>query len=82
MPSRANYEAVLDFQFREDSRFWVESDRRIALRILDLVEAIIRDLFQGIGKPEPLKYVFAGCWSRRSSPVQSNVLRLPQNSFV
>jgi len=32
---------------------------------MDLVEAVLRDPFQGIGKPEPLKYVLAGAWSRR-----------------
>jgi len=37
----------------------------VALRALDLVEAILRDPFGGIGKPEPLKYVLAGAWSRR-----------------
>jgi toxin YoeB len=37
----------------------------VALRTLDLVEAILRDLFRGIGKPEPLKYVLVGAWSRR-----------------
>jgi toxin YoeB len=35
------------------------------LRALDLVEAILRDPFSGIGKPEPLKFVAAGSWSRR-----------------
>ena len=33
--------------------------------LTDISEAILRDPFTGIGKPEPLKYVFAGCWSRR-----------------
>lgn len=37
----------------------------MALRTLDLVEAVMRDPFQGIGKPEPLKYVLVGAWSRR-----------------
>ncbi len=41
------------------------TDRRVALRALDLVEAVLRDPFQGLGKPEPLKYLLAGCWSRR-----------------
>ena len=40
-------------------------DRKTALRALDLVEAILRDPFTGIGKPEPLKYYAAGAWSRR-----------------
>jgi toxin YoeB len=46
-------------------RYWVETNRRVALRVLDLVEAAIRDPFHGVGKPEPLKYVLAGAWSRR-----------------
>ena len=57
--------AVFQPEFREDLRFWVETDRRTALRILDLIEAIMRDPFSGIGKPEPLKYLGAGVWSRR-----------------
>lgn len=57
--------AVFQPEFREDLRYWVTTDRRTALRILDLVEAVMRDPFQGIGKPEPLKYLGAGIWSRR-----------------
>jgi toxin YoeB len=57
--------AIFHPEFREDLRFWVETNRRVALRVLDLVEAVMRDPFQGIGKPEPLKYVLAGAWSRR-----------------
>jgi toxin YoeB len=57
--------AVFHPEFRQDLRFWVQTNRRVALRIIDLVEAVLRDPFQGIGKPEPLKYVLAGAWSRR-----------------
>jgi toxin YoeB len=57
--------AVFQPEFREDLRHWVETDRRVALRALDLVEAVLRDPFRGIGKPEPLKYLAAGAWSRR-----------------
>ena len=46
-------------------RHWVQTDRRVALRVLELVEAVMRDPFQGIGKPEPLKYLAPGVWSRR-----------------
>ena len=52
-------------EFRADLRFWVETDRKIALRLLDLVDAIVRDPVDGIGKPEPLKYLAPGVWSRR-----------------
>jgi len=49
----------------EDLRSWVAEDRRMALRVLDLVDAILRDPFAGIGKPEPLKYLAPNTWSRR-----------------
>jgi toxin YoeB len=58
-------EAVFQPEFLEDMRYWVETDRKLALRAFDLIEAILRDPFQGIGKPEPLKYLSAGAWSRR-----------------
>lgn len=44
---------------------WIENDRKTALKIGDLIRDILRDPFNGIGKPEPLKHQFAGCWSRR-----------------
>ena len=58
-------EAVFQPEFREDLRYWIRTDRRIALRAFDLIEAIMRDPFEGIGKPEPLKYLMSGAWSRR-----------------
>ena len=58
-------ESVFQPEFREDLRFWVETDRKVALRAFDLIEAIMRDPFTGIGKPEPLKYLASGAWSRR-----------------
>ncbi len=45
--------------------FWIVNDRKIALRILRLIEEIMRSPFDGIGKPEPLKGDFKGFWSRR-----------------
>ena len=49
----------------EDLAWWVEKDRKQALRVIKLIEAIQRDPFQGIGQPEPLKHDLSGCWSRR-----------------
>ncbi|MEA2561168.1 MAG: toxin YoeB [Acidobacteriota bacterium] len=57
--------AVFQPQFRDDLRYWVETNRKIALKVLELVEASLRDPFSGLGKPEPLKHVLAGTWSRR-----------------
>lgn len=58
-------EAVFQPEFRDDLRYWVDVDRKVALRAWDLIEAIMRDPFTGIGKPEPMKYLGAGVWSRR-----------------
>jgi toxin YoeB len=72
----ADREAVFQPEFREDLRWWVETDRRTALRVLDLIEAVVRDPFAGIGKPEPLKVVLAGCWSRRITQEHRLVYRV------
>ena len=58
-------ESVIATKFREDLRFWAETDRRTLVKILDLMEAVERDPFKGIGKPEPLKHAGSGIWSRR-----------------
>ena len=52
--------ATFQPEFLQDLRFWVKNERGVAVRVLDLVEAVMRDPFQGPGKPEPLKYVLAG----------------------
>jgi toxin YoeB len=57
--------AAFHAEFIEDLRYWVETDRKVALRAFDLIEAVVREPFTGIGKPEPLKYLLAGAWSRR-----------------
>jgi toxin YoeB len=49
----------------EDLAWWVEQDRQKALRIIHLIKDVQHEPFKGIGKPEPLKHEFAGCWSRR-----------------
>jgi toxin YoeB len=70
--------AVFHPEFREDLRYWVETDRRTALRIFELIEAILRDPFTGIGKPEPLKYALAGAWSRRINQEHRLVYRVSE----
>jgi len=57
--------AVFHPEFIEDLRHWVKTDRRCALRALEIVEAVLADPFSGIGKPEPLKYLAPNTWSRR-----------------
>ena len=64
-PSGGPREAVFHPEPREDLRAWITADRRVALRVLELVEAVLREPFTGIGKPEPLRHLLAGAWSRR-----------------
>lgn len=65
MPPEPERAIVFDEQFLADLRYWTRVDQRIAVRVLDLVEAVRRDPFSGIGKPEPLKGTAANTWSRR-----------------
>ena len=44
---------------------WATRYKKIHDRIIVLINEIVRDLFKGIGKPEPLKHEFKGWWSRR-----------------
>ena len=57
--------AVFQLEFIEDLRYWVETDRKLAIKVFNLIEAILDNPFEGIGKPEPLKYLTPGAWSRR-----------------
>jgi toxin YoeB len=56
---------VFDRDFLEDLAFWVSTNRKVALKVLELVEAVRRDPFEGLGKPEPLRHLGEGVWSRR-----------------
>ncbi|MCP9750813.1 Txe/YoeB family addiction module toxin [Ferruginibacter sp. HRS2-29] len=49
----------------EQYQYWLEADKKILLRINDLIKDTLRSPFKGIGKPEPLKGNYSGCWSRR-----------------
>jgi len=69
-PRSASDLAVFHPEFREDLRHWIRTDRQTALRVLQLVEAVLRDPFEGAGKPEPLRFYLRGCWSRRVTQEQ------------
>ena len=63
-------------RYDEDLRHWIATERRIALRVMDLVTAIRRDPFGGVGKPEPLKRVGPNTWSRRITEEHRLVYRV------
>ena len=72
-------DAVFHPEFREDLLHWVRTDRKVAVKVFELIEAILRDPFAGIGKPEPLKHLDAGAWSRRLTQEHRVVYLVQQN---
>jgi len=56
---------LIDDQFFEDFDYWLGTDPRTARRLWRIVRETLRDPFNGIGKPERMKYQYRGCWSRR-----------------
>jgi toxin YoeB len=49
----------------EDYLFWQKNDKQKLKRINEILKDISRNPYDGIGKPEPLKFNYAGFWSRR-----------------
>jgi len=66
MPGKSR-DAVFDREFLRDLQYWTKTDRRNALRVLEIVLDVLRDPFSGLGKPEPLKHLRPDTWSRRLS---------------
>ncbi len=62
---RTERQAVFGPEFREDLKYWGANGRKPALRLLMTVEDTLRSPFQGLGKPEPLRFELSGARSRR-----------------
>ena len=60
-----NYAIKWTPQAWEDFQYLAKYEKRLAKKVLALLEELKTDLFKGNGKPEPLKYALSGCWSRR-----------------
>jgi toxin YoeB len=69
----------------EDYVYWQQFDKKVLKKINDLLKVISRNPYEGIGKPEPLKYALSGYWSRRITDehrlvyrVEGDVLKVAQ----
>ena len=60
----------------EDYLYWQTQDRKTLKRVNDLLRDIERSPFDGIGKPEPLKYDWQGYWSRRINETDRLIYRI------
>ncbi|MBC6481335.1 MAG: Txe/YoeB family addiction module toxin [Hormoscilla sp. GM7CHS1pb] len=61
MSRRIVFESSAFAEFNE----WAKNDKKIYQKIVNIIKDIDRSPFEGLGKPEPLKYELSGYWSRR-----------------
>jgi toxin YoeB len=66
----------------DDFNDWGVYDKARFIRIHDLLKAILREPFKGVGKPEPLKGALKGCWSRRIDDKHRLVYRIATDGSV
>ena len=76
-----NRKIIFNRAFREDLKWWFRKDKSKAEKILDLIESVTEDPFTGLGKPEPLKHIGSGIWSRRITQEHRLVYRAT-NRFI
>ena len=67
---------------REDYQYWQEQDRKTLKRINNLIQACLREPFDGIGKPEPLKENLSGFWSRRIDEANRLIYRADGDDLI
>ena len=73
---------VFSEQAWEDYQFWVVNDRKTLKRINQLIRDTARDPFRGVGKPEPLRHLFKGYWSRRINEEHRMVYCVKENQLM
>lgn len=73
---------VFSEQAWEDYQFWVVNDRKTLKRINQLIRDTARDLFRGVGKPEPLRHLLKGYWSRRINEEHRMVYCVKENQLM
>lgn len=66
----------------DDYLYWQKTDKKIVKRINQLIEHTIRQPFEGIGSPEPLKHNWSGYWSRRTSSEHQLVYKITDTALI
>ena len=73
--------AVIQDECFDDLPYWVDTNRKMALRVLDLMEAVLREPYAGLGKPEHLQGMGGNVWSRRITQ-EHRLVYLVQNERI
>lgn len=66
----------------DDCLYWQKTDKRILHRINTLIQETIRNPFEGVGKPEPLKHALSGYWSRRITGEHRFVYKVSEDAIL
>ncbi|EDN68780.1 Plasmid encoded toxin Txe family protein [Beggiatoa sp. PS] len=72
---------IFSEQAWDDYLYWQKTDKKMLNRINQLIKDIQRQPFEGIGKPEPLKYHLSEYWSRRISDEHRIVYKVEDNAL-
>ncbi|MBC8204601.1 Txe/YoeB family addiction module toxin [bacterium] len=72
--------------FTDDSfdefNYWAETDRKVYRKIVKIIHDIARSPFDGLGKPEPLRYNYPGCWSRRITDEHRLIYQIIEDEII
>lgn len=66
----------------DDYLYWQKTDKQMLKRVNELIKAILREPFTGIGKPEPLKHGLSGYWSRRINDEHRLVYKVTEDALL
>ena len=66
----------------EDYLYWLKVDKKLFKRLNQLIKETLRNPFEWLGKPEPLKYKYQGCWSRRINQEHRLIYKVLDNEII
>lgn len=66
----------------EELQEWVSTDKKVFKEIVELIRNISRSPYEGLGKPEPLKYNYGGYWSRRITQEDRLIYKIDDSTIV
>lgn len=75
---RVSFDQQAFFDFQE----WASVDRKTYRKIIELIKATVRDPYDGIGKPEPLRANLSGAWSRKIDEKNRLVYRVTESEIL
>ncbi|MEI8133611.1 MAG: Txe/YoeB family addiction module toxin [bacterium] len=75
---RVSFDHQAFFDFQE----WATVDKKIHKKIVELIKATVRDPYDGIGKPEPLRADLSGAWSRKIDEKNRLVYRVTDSEIL